>query len=155
MSEISKYTDLKTKLDGICDANNLVASIHNKSYPFYMTIKPIGGADAQMSMLEEDGEGSSETGYLSPEASLLFAYRDGDLVYKMSETINISDNLFRKLKNLFTKLNSAWMMYYFRERTTSGVDQTPIAEPEELQDAEPMPDAEEDDSAFEGFTDPE
>lgn len=116
MNEIGKYGVYKEKLQGICDENDLTFSIHNKKYPFFMTVKAISGLDEQMSMMEEAGE-SSETGYISPEAVIVFAYKDGDLTYKMSETINISDSLFNKIKNLFKKMYACYMAYYFRDRT--------------------------------------
>lgn len=115
MNEISKYGVLKEKLEGICNENNLTFSIQNRKYPFFMTVKPCSGVDAQMTMLE--GEDTGDTGYISPEAIIVFAYKDGDLTYKMAETINISDTLFNKIKNLFKKLHTCWMQYYFRDRT--------------------------------------
>lgn len=115
MREIDKYGVYKEKLQGICDENNLTFSIQNKKYPFFMTVKPISGMDAQMTMLENEDTG--DTGYISPEAIIVFAYKDGDLTYKMAETINISDALFNKIKNLFKKLHACWMQYYFRDRT--------------------------------------
>ena len=116
MNEIGKYGVYKEKLQGICDENDLTFTIHNKKYPFFMTIKALSGMDSQMSMLEDAGEGS-DTGYISPEAVIVFAYKDGDLTYKMSETINISDSLFNKIKNLFKKMYACYMAYYFRDRT--------------------------------------
>ena len=120
MNEINQYGVYKEKLQGICDENNLTFSIQNKKYPFFMTVKPISGLDAQMTMLENVDTG--EAGYISPEAIIVFAYKDGDLTYKMSETINISDALFNKLKNLFKKLHTCWMQYYFRDRTENTCD---------------------------------
>lgn len=72
--------------------------------------------DAQIDMLEEMGD-TVETGYISPEAVIVFAYKDGDLTYKMAETINISDALFNKIKNLFKKMYACYMAYFFRDRT--------------------------------------
>ena len=125
MNEIGKYGVYKEKLQGICDENDLTFSIHNKKYPFFMTVKAISGLDEQMSMMEEAGE-SSETGYISPEAVIVFAYKDGDLTYKMSETINISDSLFNKIKNLFKKMYACYMAYYFRDRTENAPVDTDI-----------------------------
>ena len=116
MNEIGKYNVFKEKLQGICDENDLTFDIHNKKYPFFMTVRPISGMDAQMSMMEDMGE-SNETGYISPDAVIVLAYKDGDLTYKMSETINISDTLFNKIKNLFKKMYNCYMAYYFRDRT--------------------------------------
>ena len=116
MNEIGKYGVYKEKLQGICDENDLTFAIHNSKYPFFMTVKPISGIDAQMSLLEDANE-NGETGYISPDAVIIFAYKDGDLTYKMSETINISDSLFNKIKNLFKKMYACYMAYYFRDRT--------------------------------------
>jgi hypothetical protein len=116
MNEITKYGVYKEKLQGICDENNLRFAINEKAYPFFMTVQPITGMDAQMSMMEEMGE-ANDTGYISPEAVIVFAYKDGDLTYKMSETINISDALFNKIKNLFKKMYACYMAYFFRDRT--------------------------------------
>ena len=114
MREIDKYGVLKEKLQGICDENGLSWTIQNRKYPFLMIIKPLGGVDAQQTMLEGMDDPSG-TGYISPDASLVFAYRDGELSYKISETWTISENLFNKLKNLFKKRNFMWLQHFFRD----------------------------------------
>ena len=114
MKEIDKYGVLKEKLQGICDENNLSYSINNKGYPFLLTIKPLGGMDAQQAMIEGMDD-PGETGYISPDASLVFAYRDGDLTYKIAETFTISDKLFNKIKGLFRKMHDMWMQYFYRD----------------------------------------
>ena len=126
MNEIGKYNVYREKLQGICDENDLTFAIYNKKYPFYMTVKALSGMDAQMSMMEGMEE-NSDTGYISPDAVIVFAYKDGDLTYKMSETINISDSLFNKIKNLFKKMYSCYTAYYFRDRTESCCDDTESA----------------------------
>lgn len=128
MNEIGKYGVFKEKLQGICDENNLTFAIYNKKYPFYMTVRPISGMDAQIDMLEEMGD-TNDTGYISPEAVIVFAYKDGDLTYKMSETINISDALFNKIKNLFKKMYACYMAYYFRDRTENCCGDTEASAP--------------------------
>lgn len=137
MREIDKYGVLKEKLKGICDEHNLTYSIQNKSYPFLMTIKPLGGVDAQQTMLEGMEE-SGGSGYISPDASLVFAYEDGDLTYKISETWTISENLFNKLKNIFKKMHALWMQYFFRDinkYSPSAVNvPDPTAEPQDEED---------------------
>ena len=92
-NEIGKYTELKEKLYKTCNENSLTCTINNKGYPFLLIIKPMGGMDAQQTMLEGMDD-PGETGYISPDASLVFAYRDGNLNYKISETFTISDKLF-------------------------------------------------------------
>lgn len=119
MREIDKYGVLREKLQGICEENNLAYSIQNQKYPFLLIIKPLGGFDAQQTMMEgmEDTEG---TGYISPDATLAFAYRDGILNYKISETFTISDKLFTKIKNIFKKMHDLWMMHFFRDVNECG-----------------------------------
>lgn len=119
MREIDKYNVLKEKLQGICDENNLTYSIQNRKYPFLMVIKPLGGLDNQQTMME-GMDSAGETGYISPDASLVFAYRDGDLSYKISETWIISENLFNKLKNLFKKMSFMWQQYFYRDVLENG-----------------------------------
>lgn len=136
MREIDFYNQYKEKLSGICDENNLTFSIQNV-YPFLLTIKPAGGMDAQQTMMEGMDSGA-DTGYISSDASLVFAFRDGVLTYKISETWTIGDALFGKLKNLFRKLHSMWMMHFFRDYHENGVsrkvqDATGSAAPLELE----------------------
>ena len=160
MNELNKYGVYKEKLQGICDENNLTFSIQKNKYPFFMTVKPCSGLDAQMTMLE--GEDIGDTGYISPEAIIVFAYKDGELTYKMSETINISDALFNKIKNLFKKLHTCWMQYFFRDRTehtccdTDCVASETPNEPVETEDAPYTADgAAEADEFADFFGDPE
>lgn len=124
MSEISKYEAYKKKLDNICDENNLVATISKNRYPITMTVRPLTGMDEQLSMLEE----AEDEGYISPEAYIVFAYKDGNLTYKTSETITISDSLFAKLKNLYKNLHYMWLQHFHRNLIESKIlndDQLP------------------------------
>lgn len=114
MREIDKYGALKEKLSGICDENNLKFTIHNQGYPFKMVIKPLSGLDAQQTMMEGMDD-RTDTGYISQDAALVFAFRDGDLTYKISETWTISESLFNKLKNIFKKMHGLWMQYFYRD----------------------------------------
>lgn len=100
MSELSKYEAYKKKLQGICDENDLTFRFRRNAYPITLTIKPIGGLEAQMSMLES----AEDTGYTSPDAYIMFTYKDGDISYKTSETFTISESLFNKVKNLFKNM---------------------------------------------------
>lgn len=113
-NEIGKYTEIKEKLHKACAENSLTYTIQNKGYPFLLIIKPMGGMDAQQAMIE-GMEDAGETGYISPDATLVFAYRDGNLTYKISETFTISDKLFNKIKGLFQKLHYMWMQYFYRD----------------------------------------
>lgn len=111
MSEIAKYEAYKKKLQGVCDENELVFRFRNDKYPLTLTIRPVGGIGHQVSMLE----GVEEQGYISPEASIVFAYKDGVLTYKTSETFTISDVLFSKIKNLYKNMHAMWLQFFNRE----------------------------------------
>ena len=113
-NEIGKYTEIKEKLSKACAENGLTFTVQNKGYPFLLTIKPLGGMDAQQDMIE-GMDAPGDTGYISPDATLVFAYRDGNLTYKISETFTISDKLFNKIKGLFQKLHDMWMQYFYRD----------------------------------------
>lgn len=111
MSEITKYEAYKKKLEGVCDENNLVFRFRYDGYPITLTIRPIGGMENQMSMLESADNAS----YISPDAAITFVFKDGDLTYKMSETFTISDALFAKVRNLFKNMHSLWLQFFFRD----------------------------------------
>ena len=150
-NEIGKYTEIKEKLTKICAQNGLYLTIQNKGYPFLLIIKPLGGMDAQQTMMEGMDD-TTGTGYISPDASLVFAYRDGNLTYKISETFTISDKLFNKLKGLFQKLHDMWMQHFYRDvyehspylaAERPGEVQADVADPVDDEDAD----------AFAGFVD--
>ena len=110
MNEKFKYDSYYKKLQNICDENDLVCRIHQKGYPISMTVRPMTGPGQQLTMLEM----AEDKGYISPDASLVFFYKDGDLGWKTSETFTIGDALFAKLKNLFKNLYFCWLQFFFR-----------------------------------------
>lgn len=111
MSEVSKYEAYKKKLQGLCDEHDLVFRFRNDGYPITLTIKPVGGLDAQMSLLEQ----ADEHNYTSPDASIRFTMMDGALTYKMSKTFTIDDALFAKIKNLFKNMYATYLEFFFRD----------------------------------------
>ena len=110
MNVSGKYEVYLKKLDGICEENGLTYALRTNRYPCTLTIKPLGGMEAQISMLEDD-----DANYISPDASIVFAYIDGELSLKMSETFTISDALLSKIKRLFKNLYAMWVQFFFRE----------------------------------------
>lgn len=111
MSEIAKYEAYKKKLQGVCDENNLVFRFRRDTYPITLTIKPVGGVGAQLTMFEN----VEKTGYTSPDAYIMFTYKDGEIIYKTSETFTIGDALFKKILNLFKNMYFCWLQYFFRD----------------------------------------
>ena len=111
MNESGKFEVYKKKLQGLCDEHSLVYRFRKDRYPITLTFQTTGDISGQMSMLEA----AEEDGYRSPDATLVFAFKDGELVYRISETFTISDALFSKLKNLFKNMHSVWLQYFFRD----------------------------------------
>lgn len=150
MSEISKYEAYKKKLQGICDENNLVFRFRHDKYPITLTIKPVTGLEEQMSMLEN----VEDNGYTSPDASIVFYFKDGGITYKTSQTFTINDALFSKIKNLFKNMHYCWLQYFFRDiiekrvltkQTMPVIDETDPMDEAELvetfdEDDAPLPD---------------
>ena len=100
--------------------------------------------DAQISMLEDDA-----ANYISPDASIVFAFVDGDLTIRTSETFTIDDSLLQKIKNLFKNLYTTWTQYFFRDAMERGI-RPAAADPQ--RDSEATPEAAEADfdEFFEG-----
>lgn len=110
MNESGKYEVYLKKLDSICEENGLTYGLRTNWYPCTLTIKPLGGMEAQISMLEDD-----DANYISPDASIVFAYIDGELRLKTSETFTISDTLLSRIKRLFKNLYTMWTQFFFRD----------------------------------------
>lgn len=116
MNESGKYEVYLKKLDGTCGENGLTYALRTNRYPCTLTIKPLGGVEAQISMLEGD-----DASYISPDASIVLAYIDGDLSIKTSETFTISDALLSKIKRLFKNLYAMWTQFFFRDTMERGL----------------------------------
>ena len=125
MSEFEKHCVYRDKLEDLCAENKLTYSVQLSRYPCTMTIKPVGGMDAQISMLEDDA-----ANYISPDASIVFAFVDGDLTMRTSETFTIDDSLLQKIKNLFKNLYATWTQYFFRDVMARGLQPATAAGPQ-------------------------
>ena len=110
MSEISKYEAYKKKMQGLCDEHNLIFKFTKNTYPVTLTIKPTDPDDAQLTLLPDMNEKE-----ISPDAFLMFEFKDGDITYKTSKEFVISETLFNKIKNLFKNMHSCWMQHFFRD----------------------------------------
>lgn len=138
MSEISKFHAYKKNLEVICDENNLVFRFRNTEYPVSLTILPNSGVEEQMDLLADDADKVTS----SPDARLVFYYKDGDLLYKITDNFTISDALFSKLKNLYKKMHSAWLQYFFRniiERRALETGAMPVIDEGEADDPPELP----------------
>lgn len=127
MNERYKYEAYYKKVQSLCEENELVFRIRKDSYPISMTVRRMSGPGQQLMMLEM----AEEKGYTSPDATLVFYYKDGDLSWKTSETFNINEALFAKLKNLFKNLHSCWLQFFFRnvmELQLLSRDEIPVIE---------------------------
>lgn len=71
MNEVAKFEVYKEKLQGICDENNLVYSFKKDKYPIILTIRPTGGIEEQITMLENAEEDGYLDGGMTQEVDLL------------------------------------------------------------------------------------
>ncbi len=146
MNEASRFEMYKKKLDNVCEENNLVYRFRRDSYPITLTIRPAGDIADQLDMLANADEG----GYTSPDAAIVFSYRDGELTYKTIHTFSIDDALLSRIKNLFKKLHFCWLQYFHRdlmEKQLLSASTMPVIDEDDSYDgeAEPLEYAEEDD----------
>lgn len=112
MNEMDKLGVLEKKLGGICDKHDLIYKFSYDRYPITLTIRPAGGMDNQISMLESSE--ADEGNYTSPDAYIMFAFKDGELIYRTSKTFTIPDTLFAKVKNSFKKMHALYCQYVHR-----------------------------------------
>lgn len=146
MNEASRFEMYKKKLDNVCEENGLVYRFRRDSYPITLTIRPAGGMSEQLDMLANADEG----GYTSPDAAIVFSYRDGELTYKTVHTFSIDDALLSRIKNLFKKLHFCWLQYFHRdlmEKQLLSASAMPVIDEDDAYDgeADALEDADEED----------
>ena len=142
MSEISMYEAQKKKMQGLCDEHELVFRFRKETYPITFTIQPVGGMDAQISMLES----VEEVGYRSPDASMTWIFENGVLDTKVQGgTFSISKILRTKIENILIKMITYWQQYFFRdvlEKESLRKGMMPVIDEDEANDlpegAEPL-----------------
>ena len=112
MSEITMYEAQKKKMQGLCDEHNLTYRFRKDTYPITFTLKPTQGMDAQLSMLET----VEENGYISPEAEMMWIFKDGALEMRVTGgTFTISKTLRTKVESILTKMITYWQQYFFKD----------------------------------------
>lgn len=144
MSEISMYEAQKKKLQGLCDEHDLIYRFVKDRYPITLTIKPMQGIDAQISMLEN----VEEVGYRSPDASMTWIFEDGVLETKVTGgTFTISKTLRGKIENVLIKMITYWQQYFFRDVLEKGALRSglmPVIDEDEADDTCEEPEDDED-----------
>lgn len=140
MSEIDKYKAQKEKLENLCDEHNLTYRLNHDGYPITLSLRPMQGMYEQISTLEaaEDGEGR-----ISQDAVLTFFLKDTEFSHQITGTFTISETLLSKFRNIFKKLCSFWMQYYYRETIESHAIKRglmPVIDEDEASDNDETPD---------------
>ena len=116
MNESSMYSAQKKKLQGVCDEHNLLAFLKKETYPITLTIRPNTNIDSQMTMLED----VENKGYISPDAYITFFYEPGHIRRQCGGgEFTITDTLQSKIENIFKKLCSFWLQFFFRDVITN------------------------------------
>lgn len=112
MSEITLYEAQVKKMQGICDEHNLTYRFLKDRYPIIFIIRPIQGMDAQLSMLEN----VEDEGYISPEAEMMWIFKDGNLETRVSGgTFTIAKTLRTKIESILMKMITYWQQYFFKD----------------------------------------
>ena len=142
MSEITLYEAQAKKMQGICDEHNLTYRFLKDRYPIIFIIRPIQGMDAQISMLEA----VEEAGYISPEAEMMWSFKDGALETRVTGgTFTISKTLRTKIESILMKMITYWQQYFFKdvlEKHSLAAGMMPVISEEEAADDEYEEDAE-------------
>lgn len=141
MSEISLYEAQKKKMQGLCDEHELTYRFRKDAYPITFTIRPTQGMDAQMSMLEN----AEDRGYISPDATMMWIFKDGILETKVSGgTFTISKVLRTKIETVLMKMITFWQQYFFRDITEKDIlkGRMPVIDEDEAEDTAFPDDAE-------------
>lgn len=112
MSEIDKYKAQKEKLENLCDEHSLTYRLDHDGYPITLSLRPMQGMYEQMTMLEDAEDGK---GRISQDAVLIFFLKDTEFSHQITGTFTISETLLSKFRNVFKKICSFWMQYYYRE----------------------------------------
>ena len=137
MKESALFEVQMKKLEGVCNENNLTFRFKRTQYPVQMVVRPLKDLDTQMSMLEN----VEESGYTSPDAYIIFSYKEGGVTREYGGQFTITDTLQNKLENIFKKMCNFWLQHFFRdvmEQQLLSQSQMPyVADtPEELVEAE-------------------
>ena len=87
MGEYDMYTTYRGKLIDLCEENDLTCSLNCTNYPCTLTIRPVGGIDAQISMLET----GDQQCYPRPEESIAMFYIVGAIRGELHRIFAIAD----------------------------------------------------------------
>ena len=116
LTEEGKFISQVKKLQGLCDEHNLVYTYTRDQYPLMLTVKTTGDVSGQMSMLED----AEEDGFRSPDARLTYVYKNGDIEIHSEGKFTISKSLRDKFEAIFTRMNSFWLSFFFRDLLDRG-----------------------------------
>lgn len=135
MSEIEKYEAQKKKLDNLCEEHDLTYRLRHDSYPITLTIKPLTSMGQQLDLMSD----AENKDYISQDASMVIYNKDGELAMKINGTFTISEALRNKFKNIYVKVSTYWLQYFFRdimERNVLNKSQIPVIDEDEAKDYE-------------------
>lgn len=134
MSEITLYEAQVKKMQGICDEHNLTYRFLKDRYPIIFIIRPIQGMDAQLSMLES----VEDEGYISPEAEMMWIFKDGNLETRVTGgTFTIAKTLRTKIESILMKMITYWQQYFFKdvlEKHSLAAGMMPVISEDEAED---------------------
>ena len=112
MTDIDTLNAYTKSLQTLCTENGLRCILNFSSYPLQLTICP--DEDVDQPRLFGPGEDEPIENASSCNAEIILSFRDGVLIYKMSERFVIDDALFSKIRNKFKQLHYTYLQIFHR-----------------------------------------
>lgn len=118
--EASKFDAQKNKLKSLCEEHDLVYSLNVRQYPIVLTISKATKQFQQQSLpLEDKTEVPPE---IDPNAKIVWIFKDAALSMTVEGgRFTIGKELRQKLENIFLKIVTFWVLYYFRATLEDGM----------------------------------
>lgn len=146
-AELVKLDAQKKKLQGLCDEHDLVYKLDIKQYPIVLTIsKATKQYEQQQLIPDEKAEPACD-----PDAKIVWTFKESTVSMKVEGgTFTIGKELRTKIENIFLKIVSFWLQYFFRKTLEDNLlkknkfPDVPDVEEELKNEGEPVEAAEED-----------
>jgi hypothetical protein len=109
MSELKKIEDLVNE-------ESMTATFIS-GYPLELIVQPVQGIVGQQSMLEAADE---DTPFNSPDARMTLTFTAGDIDLQIYGRMNMSDDLYRKIRTAFKNACIYWCCAIHKNAITAG-----------------------------------
>ena len=119
----------------MCDEHNLTYRFLKDTLPHHLHHPPDSGHGRTDF---HAGEAVEEAGYISPEAEMMWIFKDGALETRVTGgTFTISKTLRTKIESILMKMITYWQQYFFKdvlEKHSLAAGMMPVISEEEAAD---------------------